>query len=432
MESHWILPKDYSSPVWIARGGFAEVYRLRSNVLGREVAWKIFHAGTSASQLSEARKLSQLQSSIIPKVYNVGKWKGLWYLEMEWIPGVSLHDLFASIPRKKDLWALIFLRILNSINVFHTECGAHGDIQPCNILFPPKRNPVLLDPGGRGWMALGTPKYLAPEIAAQGGTPSPSSDYYSYAKMGREAMGDIAPEIIWDTVLDSTLDRAGNVLHLRQSLENLVSDRTELVLDQKLEEAYCVLMAARCSQSAALGIKKFPEQALMLCQEALGLNPAESLSLALLPNIHIKARSVVRWLLPSIILILILGGIAAWFELEEKNDLQKQRVEIRNEMHEKELLIPVSSNQTKPFNSGNHAVFRESTHEDVLDSGWLVIPKILRSCEIKLSGRGALDPSKMIPMVVGSHKATITCPNRMAYEIVFLIHPFAETILPLE
>jgi serine/threonine protein kinase len=183
------LPKGFSHPVCIGRGGFSSVYRVRQVALDRWVALKIVSEKDPRKRRDLLRE-SQIQARItvahIPRIYDTFERFGRIYICMEWIRGVSLRALLdgadlgeVSFDNEQRLYvAEAFLYALAQL---HAVGFAHRDLKPENIIIAPDHGVYLVDFGlskriaADGFtteigVAKGTPAYMAPELWQSGAT----------------------------------------------------------------------------------------------------------------------------------------------------------------------------------------------------------------------------------------------------------------------
>src|ERR1700758_4664802 len=88
----------------IGDGGMGQVYRARDEHLDREVAIKVLRAGTLSDEPSrkrfhkEALALSKLNHPNIATIYDFDIDRGVDFLAMEYIPGITLSAKLANRP----------------------------------------------------------------------------------------------------------------------------------------------------------------------------------------------------------------------------------------------------------------------------------------------------------------------------------------------
>jgi serine/threonine-protein kinase len=170
----------------VARGGAGVVYEADEELLGRRVAFKIYHRGgdDQAQIRREARMAVKLRGPGVLRVLDADPSQG--WIASEWIARGSLRELIARgdpelVPLSR--WALPLARGLARI---HHAGFAHGDLKPANVLMRAPDDPLLADFGiclaiGEANVA-GTPGYVAPERLA-GAPASPRDDVYAFGRI---------------------------------------------------------------------------------------------------------------------------------------------------------------------------------------------------------------------------------------------------------
>jgi len=86
--------------------------------------------------------------------YEVGVFRGVYYIAMEYIPGKSLYRVVAEQgPLPVPRLARLFAEVASALEHSHTRGLIHRDLKPSNILVTPHDHAKLLEPGagaGRG------------------------------------------------------------------------------------------------------------------------------------------------------------------------------------------------------------------------------------------------------------------------------------------
>ena len=197
-----ILGDRYWLQSVIGDGGMATVYRARDQVLGREVAIKLFHQASSAEpgrQETELAVLASLSHHSLVNLFDAGieteeDGRAHRYLVMELVRGVDLRTRLASGPIGARHIAEIGFDIAEALEYMHSNSVVHRDIKPSNILLvdygngAPRARAKLTDFGialtddserlTRDGTTTGTAAYLSPEQAA-GAKVGKASDVYS-------------------------------------------------------------------------------------------------------------------------------------------------------------------------------------------------------------------------------------------------------------
>ncbi len=181
----------------LGEGGMGLVFHADDTELLRPVALKVIRpelAGKpQAAQrfLREARAMAALKHDNIVTIHQVGQARGVSFLAMEYLRGMSLFQwLERGRKPSPDLVLRIGREIAAGLAAAHKHRLIHRDIKPANIwLEAPAGRVKILDFGlARGesddlqitnpGTALGTPAYMAPELA-RGEQVGSASDLFS-------------------------------------------------------------------------------------------------------------------------------------------------------------------------------------------------------------------------------------------------------------
>jgi len=167
----------------IGRGGMGSVHEVEHRALGKLFVMKVLHEKLAHREdfalrmRSEWRILAKLEHPTIVQVTDAGRTsEGLPFFVMERLEGETVADALRSRGRWTPLDAArLMVRLLAGLEVAHAAGAIHRDIKPQNLFLTP-RGPKILDFGivkrknsallTQSGVAIGTPRYMAPEQAA--------------------------------------------------------------------------------------------------------------------------------------------------------------------------------------------------------------------------------------------------------------------------
>ena len=177
----------------IGRGGMADVYRATDHKLNRPVAVKVLKKEYREDRSfvekfqSEARAAAGLMHPNVVNVYDVGMYKGLWYMVMELVDGITLKDYIVKKGRLSWKEAVsVSIQVCSGIQAAHQKNIIHRDIKPQNIIISRDGKVKVTDFGiARATTSqttttamMGSVHYTAPEQARRGMSDR-RSDIYS-------------------------------------------------------------------------------------------------------------------------------------------------------------------------------------------------------------------------------------------------------------
>ncbi|MEM7052411.1 MAG: serine/threonine-protein kinase [Acidobacteriota bacterium] len=197
----------YSVLSHLGSGGMGSVYAAYDPDLDRKVALKLVRRDRASKieqqrLLQEARALAKLSHPNIVRVYDVGFHGESVFFAMELVSSLSLRRwLLEQQPSWRQIVHL-FLGVGRGLATAHEHGLVHRDLKPDNILVGDDGSPRIADFGLAKWMAngrdtspseaasshsaagdsddaLGTPAYMAPELAS-GRAADELSDQYSF------------------------------------------------------------------------------------------------------------------------------------------------------------------------------------------------------------------------------------------------------------
>ena len=188
------LGKRYEILGRVGSGGMADVYKGKDHKLNRYVAIKVLKSDYRSDQvfiqkfLSEAQAAAGLMHPNVVNVYDVGQDRGLYYMVMELVEGITLKDY---IQKKGKLSAKetisISIQMVTGIQAAHNRHIIHRDIKPQNIIISKEGKVKVTDFGiarattstqAISASVMGSVHYTSPE-QARGGRVDEKSDIYS-------------------------------------------------------------------------------------------------------------------------------------------------------------------------------------------------------------------------------------------------------------
>ncbi|HEY0250949.1 MAG TPA: serine/threonine-protein kinase, partial [Kofleriaceae bacterium] len=190
----------------LGQGGMGTVYRAWQRSVDREVAVKLMDPAFSRDPTAvrrferEAQLASKLSQPNTVSVIDFGKHAdGRLFIVMELIRGRTLHRIVSTEGKLAlDRAARVTIQICDALDAAHRLGIIHRDLKLDNVMVlddPPGRDLVKvldfglakqvgeLDPRATGsGIVVGTPRYIAPEVAV-GGDMSPAADMYAVGVM---------------------------------------------------------------------------------------------------------------------------------------------------------------------------------------------------------------------------------------------------------
>ena len=228
------LGKRYEVLSKVGAGGMADVYKGKDMMLNRYVAIKVLKkeyredANFVRKFRSEAQAAAGLLNPNIVNVYDVGEDRGLYYMVMELVEGITLKEYIERKGRLSHKETIsIAIQMCNGIGAAHAAHIIHRDIKPQNILITRDGKVKVTDFGIAkattsntiSSNAMGSVHYTSPE-QARGGFSDEKSDIYS---IGITLFEMVTGQVPFDG--DSTVSVA--IKHLQEE----ITPPSELVPD---------------------------------------------------------------------------------------------------------------------------------------------------------------------------------------------------------
>jgi len=137
----------------LGTGGMGEVYKARDTRLNRIVALKTLPiqklavAERKRRFLVEAQAASRLNHPNIVTIYDISEQKGLCFITMEYIAGVTLEQAIAGAGLPVDDAMKYAAEIADALIAAHSAGIVHRDLKPANIIISEEGRVKLLDFG---------------------------------------------------------------------------------------------------------------------------------------------------------------------------------------------------------------------------------------------------------------------------------------------
>ena len=193
----------------IGKGGMGAVYLAHDPTLDRPVAIKLLPAELAADPdylarfQREATSVAKIRHPNLLHIYAVGCDAGRHFIAMEYIKG---HTLARIVRRQGPLPYKVALRVLgqvlSALDKIHAAGIVHRDLKSSNIMIDEDRRAILMDFGlakprhdrsvTTGHTLLGTPEYMAPELA-EGRDATFGSDIYALGVVLHEMLTGHVP-----------------------------------------------------------------------------------------------------------------------------------------------------------------------------------------------------------------------------------------------
>ena len=205
LAAHTPIENRYEVEQEIARGGMGAIYSVWDQDLDRRAAMKVAlkrvepveDMSDSDSRslgrfLNEARITSQLDHPGIVPVYEIGlDNQDRVFFIMRLVEGVTLLDVVHGVHAQSEDWNLtralwVVLKVCEAMAYAHSRGIAHRDLKPENIMVGRFGETYVMDwglaasmEGDREVPVVGTPAYMAPEVARGATELKPQADIYS-------------------------------------------------------------------------------------------------------------------------------------------------------------------------------------------------------------------------------------------------------------
>jgi serine/threonine protein kinase len=243
----------------LGRGGMGAVYKARQKELDRVVALKILPPGVGndpafAERFArEAKALARLNHPGIVTIYDFGRANGLYYFLMEFVDGLTLHQLLDGGRVSPREALAIVPQICDALQYAHDQGIVHRDIKPQNILLDRRGRVKVADFGlaklvgidgeaqtgiaspisssalTEAGKIIGTPAYMAPEQAARPTQVDHRADIY--------ALGVVFYQLLTGELPPKPLEPPSRKVHIDVRLDEVVLKAMEKMPERRYEQA---------------------------------------------------------------------------------------------------------------------------------------------------------------------------------------------------
>jgi DNA-binding response OmpR family regulator len=238
----------------VGHGAMGTVYRARDLELEEPVAIKTLRSEFVSNPESverfktEIRLARRISHPNVVRTHDFGESSGVYYLTMEYVEGLTLHELIESRGKLSVAAVLaIGTQLANSLAIAHEQGVVHRDVKPGNLLLDADGVLKVMDFGvarlaegsttlTQAGSIIGTPAYMSPEQLL-GEAPDARTDLYSVGVVLYECLAGQLP-----------LDAASTISLIGQVLN--VEPRPVIELNDDVPEALSALIARLLSKEA--------------------------------------------------------------------------------------------------------------------------------------------------------------------------------------
>ena len=250
----------------IGAGGMSDVYKAKDLTLGRFVAIKVLKSEFSEDMnfvtkfRTEAQSAAGLEHPNIVNIYDVGSEKGIHYIVMEYVEGITLKTYIEKKGQLSFKEAVsIAIQVGRGIEAAHSKGIIHRDIKPQNIIISTEGKVKVTDFGiARAASSntissdvMGSVHYSSPEQARNGFVDG-KSDIYSLGIVMYEMVtgrvpfdGDTTVAVAIQHLQEEMVAPSAYAPNLPISMEKIILKCTQKNADRRYESMTALLTDLR-------------------------------------------------------------------------------------------------------------------------------------------------------------------------------------------
>ena len=250
----------------IGTGGMADVYKAMDLTLGRNVAIKVLKAEFSEDLnfvtkfRTEAQSAAGLEHPNIVNIYDVGSERGMHYIVMEYVEGITLKTYIEKKGQLSFKEAIsIAIQVGRGIEAAHHKGIIHRDIKPQNIIISTEGKVKVTDFGIARVAnsntissdVMGSVHYSSPEQARNGFVDG-KSDIYSLGIVMYEMVtgrvpfdGDTTVAVAIQHLQEEMVAPSAYAPNLPVSMEKIILKCTQKNPDRRYESMTALLTDLR-------------------------------------------------------------------------------------------------------------------------------------------------------------------------------------------
>lgn len=250
----------------IGTGGMSDVYKAMDLTLGRNVAIKVLKPEYSEDLnfvtkfRTEAQSAAGLEHPNIVNIYDVGSERGMHYIVMEYIEGITLKTYIEKKGQLSFKEAVsISIQVGRGIEAAHSKGIIHRDIKPQNIIISTEGKVKVTDFGIARAVnsntissdVMGSVHYSSPEQARNGFVDG-KSDIYSLGIVMYEMVtgrvpfdGDTTVSVAIQHLQEEMVTPSAYAPNLPISMEKIILKCTQKNPDRRYESITAVLADLR-------------------------------------------------------------------------------------------------------------------------------------------------------------------------------------------